>query len=99
MMPKGERANNHFSTRDIKLASYLMARDVPLSDIQPLDDGNHCRFFFQHPPQHLLDAWLAGDAKAPAGRVVDAYRHLLREGRAAQEGKRPTIFSGRGCRQ
>lgn len=98
MLSKAERGNEQFVTTDVKLGAYLLCSDVELLDIQPLPDGQRSRFVFQHPPQHLLDAWLAGNPQAHATRIIDCYRHLIRDSRHVREGGRPTGFGTGGRR-
>lgn len=70
--------DNSFQTEDIKLAAYLMSRDVRLLHIHPVNH-RRCTYVFEKPDLGLLDAWLRGNAQADVRQVIDNYRHLLRQ--------------------
>jgi hypothetical protein len=73
--------NNLFSTEDINLASFLVAKNIILVEIRPLDKF-HCSFVFEKPPKDLLDYWLTGGAFER--KLISTYRHLVRDAREIQ---------------
>lgn len=69
-----------FETSDIKVASYLMS--VGIKKLNVIAKGNfNSIFVFEQPPQELLNAWVTGQALADPKKVIDSYRHLLRDSR------------------
>jgi hypothetical protein len=67
-----------FETTDIKLASYLAAKNVILVKILPAD-RYLSKMVFKDVPQALLASWLTGLAEANVSLVIDNYRHLRRD--------------------
>jgi len=72
--------NNHFTTRDIQLATFLHAKNIPLLDVQPIDNF-FCEFTFESPPKELIDFWLSNATWERT--LISAYRHLVRDSRVA----------------
>ena len=67
-----------FRTKDPIFAAYLESKGIRVIRIEPGDDG-YCAMVLEEPTERLIHEWVAGDAQAPARRVIDAYRRLTRE--------------------
>lgn len=76
--------NNIFTTEDINLAAFLISKQVKLIEVEALS-SRHSRFLLEQPPQRLLNDWLTGAANSNADRVINCYRHLVRDAKTAQE--------------
>jgi len=72
----------YFNTDDIVLATYLVLRSVPLVEIAPINE-KFSRFIFQDPPPSVLREFLSGNTYER--KIVDAYRHLVRDAYLAQQ--------------
>lgn len=68
-----------FETSDINLASFLSANGITYVII-PVTP-RQAKFVFNEVPQSLLQAWLSGEPQANATKVINAYRHLVRDSR------------------
>lgn len=77
--------NNQFSTQDINLATFLCAKGITLTEIRAAVDVFHCTFFFEKPPQELIDYWISGAVYERS--IINCYRHLIRGSKEAQAGK------------
>lgn len=70
--------NSTFSTRDIHLAAYILAKGIPLIEIAPVDN-HHCKFVFEKPPRELIEYWVSNAAWERS--LIGSYRHLVADSR------------------
>lgn len=71
-----------FRTRDMSLASHLHSNQVVLDRVEA-DGSNRAIFYFEDPPQELIDVWLAGEAEGGTKETIRAYKHLVQQARIA----------------
>lgn len=74
-------SNDSFSTRDTILAAYLLAKEITLLEIRPIDKF-HSLFIFEQPPEELVDYYVHDGGFER--QLIHSYRHLTRDAKRAQ---------------
>ena len=62
MTLNGNSTNGHFETTDLKLASFLFAKDVPFDGLRWIGT-RQAVFLFAKPDSDILAAWLLAEGK------------------------------------